>query len=271
MWIDGVPGDTVPASDRGLAYGDGLFETIRIHRGAPLFLPQHLERLSAGCMRLGIVPEPARWQAWIDTAVQESAPDAVLKLIVTRGSGGRGYRPPEPASPRCLISVHPLPPALTSDPASGIKAFVCTQRVAVQPALAGLKHLNRLEQVLASREFPDSSWHEGLMLDTEERLVEGTRCNVFVSLDGRLYTPLLTRCGVAGVMRGQLLQLFGARAEEADLPAEVLDRAGEIFICNSVLGIWPVSVLRRGTRERRLAPGPFAAEARAWHAGVLAR
>lgn len=270
MLIDGLPCDSVPASDRGLAYGDGLFETIRIHRGRPLFLQQHLQRLANGCVRLGMASAPERWREWIGRALQDSSDAGVLKVIVTRGSGGRGYRPPEPATPRCIISLHALPAAPEPDPARGCSAFVCAQRLALQPALAGLKHLNRLEQVLASREFPDASWHEGLMLDTEGRLIEGTRSNVFVAVEGRLLTPALTRCGVAGVMREQLMAVFGARVAEADLPAAVLEQADELFICNSVLGIWPVARLRHAGGEQAMLPGAFALEAQDWLAGVLA-
>jgi 4-amino-4-deoxychorismate lyase len=270
MLIDGLPCDSIPASDRGLAYGDGLFETIRVHQGRALFLPWHLQRLAAGCERLGIASALPQWQDWIAQALQDAPAEGVLKLLVTRGSGGRGYRAPEPASPRCIVSLHALPAVTQPDPAAGCSAFVCQQRLALQPALAGLKHLNRLEQVLASREFPDASWHEGLMLDTDGRLVEGTRSNVFVVVQGELLTPQLTRCGVAGVMRGRLLELFAGRVREQDLPASVLDAAEEIFVCNSVLGIWPVARLRHGAAERQLQPGRFAREAQAWLAGVLA-
>lgn len=270
MLIDGVPGELLPATDRGLAYGDGLFETIRIHRGAPLFLEQHLQRLLAGCARLGIPADLPQWQRWLEHALQDAEPAAVLKLIITRGSGGRGYRPSAAAQPRCIISLHPLPAVTSPDPAAGSKAFVCRQRLALQPALAGIKHLNRLEQVLASREFPDDSWHEGLMLDTADRLVEGTRSNVFLVVDGQLLTPDLSRCGIAGILRGQLQQVFGTALEVSDVPASALEQASELFLCNSVLGIWPVTRLRMAAGERELPVGPRTRQAQAWLAGVLA-
>lgn len=270
MLIDGVPSDQLPATDRGLAYGDGLFETIRIHRGRPLFLEQHLQRLALGCARLGIAIDLPQWRQWLELALLNVAAAGVLKLIITRGSGGRGYRPPEPAQPRCLISLHAMPQQGQLDPRDGIKAFVCEQRLALQPALAGIKHLNRLEQVLASREFPDASWHEGLMCDYADNLVEGTRSNLFLAMNGRLFTPDLSRCGIAGVMRAQLLGLFGSRVGIAALPGSSLLDADEIFVCNSVLGIWPVTHLRYAGNERLLPVGPRAREAQAWLDGVLA-
>lgn len=270
MLIDGVPSDQLPATDRGLAYGDGLFETIRIHRGKPLFLEQHLQRLALGCARLGIATDMPQWRQWLELALQGTAPAGVLKLIVTRGSGGRGYRPPESAQPRCIISLHGLPPPSQPDPREGSKVFVCEQRLALQPALAGIKHLNRLEQVLASREFPDASWHEGLMCDYADNLVEGTRSNLFLAMKGRLFTPDITHCGIAGILRAKLLELYGSRVEVGTLPSTCLLDADEIFICNSVLGIWPVTQLRFAELERQLPVGPWAREAQAWLDGVLA-
>jgi 4-amino-4-deoxychorismate lyase len=270
MLIDGIPSELLPATDRGLAYGDGLFETIRIQHGKALFLEQHLQRLSLGCERLGIGTDIPRWQQWLAQALQDAAPQAVLKLIITRGSGGRGYRPPDPATPRCIISLHPLPQTPEPDPCSGIRAFVCRQRLAQQPVLAGIKHLNRLEQVLASREFPDPGWQEGLMLDYADQLIEGTRSNVFLVVDGRLLTPDLSRCGVAGILRAQLLDLFGNKVEVCNIPASTLNHSDEIFVCNSILGIWPVTLLRQGEHERVLAVGPHARAAQAWLAGILA-
>jgi 4-amino-4-deoxychorismate lyase len=152
----------------------------------------------------------------------------------------------------------------------GIKAFVCEQRLADQPVLAGIKHLNRLEQVLASREFPDSSWYEGLMRDYADNIIEGTRSNLFIAMHDKLYTPELSRCGIAGILRGQLIGVYGSTLHVADLPASCLDEADEIFVCNSVLGIWPVVHLRHAGRDRELPVGHFTHEALRWFDGVLA-
>jgi 4-amino-4-deoxychorismate lyase len=246
--INGDAANPVSPADRGLAYGDGLFETLRISQGRIVFLAEHLARMQAGCQRLGLPFDPSAFEPDLERLLQESGNnDAVLKLLVTRGAGGRGYRPAADVIPTRIASLHPLPPITNT----GAKAFVCRTRLAHQPALAGIKHLNRLEQVLASQEWPDDSFMEGLMLDYQDHLIEGTRSNLFMVTDGHICTPDLQACGVAGILRQFLLeQLTPAPAiTKIDLPA--LFRADELFFCNSVLGILPVSSLLSGAETRR--------------------
>lgn len=264
MLIDGVTTDVLPASDRGLAYGDGLFETFRLHNGKLLFLDEHLERLRSGCKTLQMQADYRQIQHWLQVAVASAPADAVVKLILTRGSGGRGYALPKSASPRCLISVHPLPPDSVPPAYAGIQATVCQQRLAWQPALAGIKHLNRLEQVLASTELVDTSYHEGLMLDYAEHLIEGTRSNIFISLQGKLLTPDLEGCGINGVMRKKLLELFGSEVSIANIKVEDIAKAEEIFAVNSVVGVWPIIQLLHGSQTTNFPVGPFAAAARTY-------
>jgi len=260
MLIDGITTHVLPATDRGLAYGDGLFETIRLSQGKALFLDEHLERLSIGCKTLQLHPDFGQIKLWLQQTLASAPPNAILKLILTRGSGGRGYRIGAEVAPRCLISVHPLPENL-DEPAKGIKAFVCKQRLAWQPTLAGLKHLNRLEQVLASAEFPDNSYSEGLMLDYSDNVIEGTRTNLFLGVKGKLLTPDLQGSGINGVMRRKLLEHFSGQTTITTIPLEHLVQADEIFLVNSVVGIWPVTHLTFGTEERDYIPGPFSRSA----------
>lgn len=260
MLIDGITCDVLPATDRGLAYGDGLFETIRLSHGKALFLDEHLERLSIGCTTLQLHPDFGQIKFWLQQTLASAPPNAILKLIVTRGSGGRGYRIPAEVAPRCLISVHPLPENL-EEPAKGIRAFVCKQRLAWQPTLAGLKHLNRLEQVLASTEFPDLSYSEGLMLDYSDKVIEGTRTNLFIGVKGKLLTPDLQGSGINGVMRRKLLEHFSHQAAITTIPLEQLLQADEIFLVNSVVGIWPVTHLTCGNEEHDFTPGSFSRSA----------
>lgn len=248
--IDGRPGSTIPVQDRGLGYGDGVFETIAVHAGTPLLLQAHLDRLARGCSALGITPpESALLQTECrQVAMRQSR--AVIKVIVTRGSGGRGYQPAPDAVPLRVVALHPWPDYTAERRECGVVARFCTTRLARQPALAGFKHLNRLEQVLGRRELIDSGCAEGIMLDTDDNVVAGTMSNVFVVRDGRLLTPRLDQCGIAGIVRAAVL----ARCRELDLPAEecilrcedVL-AADEVFFTNSILGLWPV--LRIGPRE----------------------
>ncbi|KAA2285622.1 aminodeoxychorismate lyase [Arenimonas fontis] len=234
-----VGGEPVPALsplDRGLAYGDGLFETMRLHAGQPVWWEAHVARLAAGCRRLGLPMPDAGWLRGQLQALCAQAPQAgVARLTLTRGEGDRGYAPPEQPAPGMVLSLHPSPPA---PPADGLNLRWCHTRLALQPALAGLKHLNRLEQVLARREWNDPDVHEGLMLDGDGLVVCATAANLFAYVDGEWLTPPVDRCGVAGVCRGWLLAAGLAR--EARLRPETVEAAAALFLCNAVRGILPV-------------------------------
>lgn len=243
--------------DRGLNYGDGLFETAVLRSGAVRFLQAHLLRLREGCERLRIeYPGDESLQADI-RSVGTSQSDGVIKIVVTRGSGGRGYRPASNMRSTRIVTLHPLPAA---NPSAGIAARWCDTRLSRNPALAGMKHLNRLEQVLAQLEWNDAQIGEGLMLDTEGELVCATASNVFIGRNDTLFTPDLRYCGVRGVMRGQVLRAAGklgiAVSEEPLWPRD-LDDATEIFVTNAVRGIRSITALdtlrwEAGTLARRL-------------------
>ena len=270
MLVNGQTCEHIAVDDRGLAYGDGLFETIRVHRQQLLFGDAHLARLARGAAILGIPCELDSIRLWLDTALASEPSDGVLKLVLTRGSGGRGYRPADTPQPRCVISRHPLPALPQQLLEQGGGGFVCRQRLAHQPSLAGIKHLNRLEQVLASREFADHhAVFEGLMADHGDCLVEGTRSNVFVSLDGRWLTPELSRCGILGVMRAYLLERFAGRLQVADIPLKDLSRADEVFVANSVFGVVPLTRLDLAGAVVETPVGPFARAAMASFREVL--
>ncbi|MEQ8231082.1 MAG: aminodeoxychorismate lyase [Gammaproteobacteria bacterium] len=258
--IDGEPGESVPASDRGLAYGDGLFETMAVRDGRVLALDAHLERLGRGAARLGLTaPSRAQVLGDLERLALDGTSHAVVKLMVTRGSGGRGYRPPAVATARRITSSHPWPATPARDaPRLG---WICRHPLGTQPALAGIKHLNRLDQVLASAEWPDPDHVEGLMLDVAGRLVEGTRSNVFLACDGTLVTPALDHAGIAGVVRGAVLDhaaALGITCEVREVSATELDTADEIFITGSVLGICSLGGLSGAGARRMPAATPLA-------------
>lgn len=244
--IDGRPATDVPADDRGLHYGDGLFETLAVRDGAVLLWDRHLARLLAGCERLGWARLPSAEALHDDVHALASGIDrGVIKMMVTRGSGGRGYRASTEATPRRIVSLWPWPEGIERHAREGITVRWCRTQVARQPQLAGLKHLHRLEQVLARAEWQDE-YAEGLMCDDGDRLVEGTMSNVFVRLAGEWHTPALDAAGVAGVMRAAVLECARERGIACRVTAvlrETLATAEEIFLTNSIIGIWPVKTL----------------------------
>lgn len=260
LWlVNGEPAGVDPA-DRGLAYGDGLFETMAARDGSVTRIDWHFERLEEGSRRLEIpCPQRALLEHEIVAAIPRTG-RAVVKLILTRGSGTRGYRPSGNAKPTRVLAVSPWPDRPSHYYETGIRLATCRLRLGENPALAGMKHLARLEHVLAEIELRDRDADQGLLLDTSGRVVSGTSSNVFAVHAGKLTTPLLTRAGVAGIMRRAVMgaaRELGLDAEERDLLPTELRAADEIFVTNSLIGIWPVAVLDRepvpvGTVTRRL-------------------
>ena len=232
----------VEPDDRGLAYGDGVFETMLVHAGEPVWWQEHWQRLLLGARRLGLpLPDESEVRRECATLLGDAG-RAVLKVLLTRGSGGRGYRPPDDASPTVVLSRHEAP----APPARALQLRWARTTLAIQPALAGIKHCNRLEQVLARAEWQDPEIDEALMCDGEDRVVGATSANLFALVGGRWLTPSVERCGIAGIARGWLLaNLPGAAI--ADLSASEVSHADALFLCNAVRGILPVG--RLGMRE----------------------
>ncbi len=236
----------IDPGNRGLAYGDGLFESMRVHRGGVPLWPGHLARLRAGAERLGIVVPDV---GFIEARMTESTTGCaagVLKLLLARGKGGRGYAPPSQAKPEWLLSLHPLPACH----ATALRLHLCETRLAIQPALAGIKHCNRLEQVLARGECDRAGCDEGLMLDTAGNVVCATSANALVLRDGDWSTPPVDACGVAGVLRQWLLEQGLVRVAPAS--SESVESADALVLCNAVRGILPVASL--GARAWCLHP-----------------
>jgi 4-amino-4-deoxychorismate lyase len=235
-------------ADRGLAYGDGLFETVLVFAHQAVWWPAHWARLARGAAALGFGLPQREWLEAELGPLLSSAPDnAVLKLILTRGAGGRGYAADPELEPTLVLSVHAAPP----QPAGPLVLRWCDTRLAIQPVLAGIKHLNRLEQVLARAEWRDPAIHEGLMLDTEGRVACATAANVFARIGGRWLTPPVHRRGVAGVARAWVLA-NAPDAAEAELTAADVESAEALFLCNAVRGILPVGRLG----QKHWAPHP---------------
>jgi len=255
--INGTAADSIPAADRGLAYGDGVFRTLRAANGEPLHWRRQFNKLADDCARLSIPCAPATVLLAEVRAVARQYPQAVVKITVTRGSGPRGYAPPRPCTPLRIVEGAPFSAA--TDAMAGIAVHVCAVRLAHQPALAGVKHLNRLENVLARAEWSDPAIREGLMRDQQDNVIGGTMSNVFIAEQGRLVTPPLHQCGVAGVTRARVMALAASAAIPCSEAYPTLQRvldADEVFLVNSLIGLWPLAHM--GTR--RWNPGPLARE-----------
>ncbi len=242
--VNGSPQGVLSSLDRGLAYGDGVFRTLRMEAGEPVWWADHLHKLNADCLQLGLdAPTRSDWEqdiAWI--AARQ--PDSVLKLLVTRGPGPRGYRLPDLPFPTRITQALPLPGFPDPVRDSGAAVRVCALRLGHQPRLAGAKHLNRLENVLARMEWDDAGIDEGLLFDSDGRVVSGVMSNLFVHVDGDWLTPDLCRCGVAGVARQRMMNILSARVADFDL--ETLLRAETVLLTNSLIRIrW---VARLGER-----------------------
>jgi 4-amino-4-deoxychorismate lyase len=250
MRVNGVASEVVSAADRGFSYGDGLFESVRfVGESAPLW-DRHMQRLTDSCRRLQL-PLPDAAQLLREARqVSESMAHAVVRIAWTRGLGERGYAPPAAVAPTRVVAAFQPPSMDGAAYARGVRTRMCTLRLAEQPQLAGMKHLNRLEQVLARAEWNDPAIAEGLLCDAGGRLVSATMANLFAVIDGELVTPPLGRCGVAGVARAEILA-HAARVAERDVRLADLQRASEVFLSSSVRGVVPVQSLD----EWRWAPG----------------
>lgn len=253
--INGIDTRQLEIGDRACQYGDGLFETLAVRHGQVEFLEAHLARLAQGAQQLGIpMPDDTRWREDI-RAVITGRDRAVLKLMLSRGAGGRGYLPPADPAVSRIVMLHPWPVHPIEYVEEGIRVRICQTRLARQPLLAGLKHLNRLEQVLARQEWRDEAIQEGLMLDTADHVVEGTMSNLFWLKGDVLHTPDLSACGVQGIMRQQVIDLastLGLSVQSEEYSVSTLDEVDGLFLTNSVIGLWPV----RQLEERTLTVDP---------------
>ena len=262
-WLNGQPVQDAFAANRALQYGDGVFRTCLIYTNELIDLEGHIEKIMADAARLDMGVGLAAEQPLLLQAeaceLASRQPQAVLKMLLIRAGTERGYRSSSQTCDRLLL-LGPAPNFPASFWEQGVQLFRSSFRLASQPVLAGIKHLNRLEQVLASRHWPAGA-DEILVNDDQGRPVSGTRSNLFWVQDGTLCTPALDCCGVAGLMRDRLLGI----ARRLRLPIRIapaswdeIYRAQEIFVCSSLIGIWPVRSLEAwsaaapGVMTRRL-------------------
>ncbi|MCW9025499.1 MAG: aminodeoxychorismate lyase [Gammaproteobacteria bacterium] len=257
--INGQPETCIDIQDRGFQYGDGLFETIAVVNGVCPLWKYHMRRLQHSCEQLQLNSPDIDLLSQEVKKLSAKKKRGVIKIIVTRGSGGRGYRYPENENITRIVMIHPWLDYPASNWQEGINITQCNTRLAQQPALAGLKHLNRLEQVMARNEWQDIKITEGLMFDTQDNLIEGTFSNIFLIKNSQLFTPDLELSGVAGVMREFIIQQARELAIDVDicqLRENDITQADEMFMCNSLIGIWPIKQFN----DSSYAVGPVTAQ-----------
>lgn len=261
--VNGVAVDTVPAADRGLAYGDGVFRTLALRDGRVRAWRRQFGKLAFDAHALGIqCPEEALLREEVRQVCGEE-PACAVKIVVTRGSGARGYASPDPARPTRIVSRFPLPQHPAEWIERGVTVHVCALRLGWQPALAGIKHLNRLENVLARAEWSDPGIAEGLLLDGVGNVIGGTMTNVLIVEEKGIATPDLSQCGVAGVTRERVMagaQQHRVACAVERITLERLMAAQEVMLVNSLIGVWQV----RRLEGRAWSPGTVTVRVRRW-------
>lgn len=248
--LNGKAIDQISLSDRGLLYGQTLFETIPVCHQQPLSLERHLNRLAKGCKALSIDLDFEQLKVEIDEFCQaQTGNKLVLRITVSMGEGGRGYANPETTHSQRILSMHSFPKHPKKHWHDGIKLGVAEIKLASQPALAGIKHGNRLEQIIARGQWHDD-WQEALLLNQQDQVIEATQSNLFVRHGNSLATPDLNTSGVAGIMREQVLELadnIGVPTKIMSLSLTDIKAADEVFLSNCVIGIWPVREFQEQT------------------------
>ncbi|MFS2223999.1 aminodeoxychorismate lyase [Pantoea sp. B65] len=243
VWINGEQQDRLAVNDRAVQFGDGCFTTARVRHGQIDWLAEHLQRLQLGSRRLLI--DGVDWLA-LETEMKLAARqqgDGVLKAIISRGSGGRGYSAAGCQTPTRIVSLAPYPAHYHHLRHSGARLALSPIALAQNPLLAGIKHLNRLEQVLIRTQLEQTGADEALVLDTAGKLVECCAANLFWRTAEQVFTPQLTQCGVAGVMRQHIISLLeqqGYHCQEVSVEMSALSRADEVLICNALMPVLPV-------------------------------
>jgi len=244
----------VSAFDRGLQFGDGLFETMPVRDGNALLAEQHYERLKKGCLSLGIEMGSSFDAIGRAAArIQGGTATGVLKIIVTRGRSGRGYAFDGELSPTWMVSLSEYPNWPAAYAQQGVNVRVCKTPASRNCALAGIKHLNRLENVLARAELAADE-QEGLLVDEFGHVIEGSMSNLFAVGDGVLVTPDLTHSGVCGIMRGVLLETaagLSITTQVRQMPADELAHWDELFLCNSLIGVWPIKQIKHVEKYKK--------------------
>lgn len=241
--INGQINQNVSIDDRGLNYGDGLFTTAKIKQGQVQLLPAHIQRLQEGCEKLVIEPVDFCWLEDYLKQVSANYDRAVLKVLISAGQGGRGYSRAGASKPNVVVSIHSFPDYFKQWQANGITLGNAKSQLGLNPLLGGIKHLNRLEQVLIKNELLDQSFDDLLVCNINNQVIETTSANVFYQIRQQWHTPSIELSGVNGLMRQHILNIARERAiyiKESQHTLSDLAQVNAMFICNCLSGIVPV-------------------------------
>lgn len=241
--INGQWHSEINASDRAIQFGDGCFTTARISSRTICHQQDHLRRLQQACEVLLITEVDWQTLAYEMSLLARETPEAVLKVILTRGSGGRGYSARHCDNPTRILSVFPRPAFYDNWREQGVQLALSPVRLGQNSALAGIKHLNRLEQVLIRTHLDTTDAQEALVLDSEGQLVECCAANLFWRKGGRVFTPYVDKSGINGTMRQRIIACLENsrwRCEQVSEPLETLADADEVLICNALMPVIPV-------------------------------
>ncbi len=253
--INGISSDYVDINDRSIHYGDGLFETILCEDNKLYFWQQHFQRLQTSARQLKLsCPQEQLLLDDISKLLENNKPGVacIIKVIVSRGTGERGYKFSKNATASRFVlrsAIETGHSSLLSQQLLDGELFICKQQVSINADLAGIKHLNRLENVLARNEWQDRAKNniiDGLMLNANHHVIEGTMSNLFAIKDRRLFTPDLVLSGVKGVMRDVIIALANKNNIDVvltDMKLDELFTMDELFISNSLIGMKSVTKL----------------------------
>ncbi|MEZ9821205.1 aminodeoxychorismate lyase [Shewanella sp. 10N.286.45.A1] len=247
IWVNGQPDAAINPLDRGLAYGDGLFATMRVHKSEIQFVESHFLRLTQGAKRLGFDWQPSLSLRALLLECAQKHPQSCLKVLLSRGVGGRGYTPPHTnQSTNEIVSVHPFPEVYQRWQNQGISLQSSAILLARQPRLAGMKHCNRLEQVLIKSEPLTAGYDDWLVLDAQRNIIESSMANLFFITEAGILTPKLAYAGVAGMMREQVIyQLLDMnfKVSVTEINLSKLSNVDHAFITNSLLGVVDINLI----------------------------
>lgn len=241
----------IAPTNRGFAYGDGVFRTMRLQQGVLQDWPLHYQTLVADCSKLHIVCPSAELlmqelKFFVQATAEDNHTSGVIKLMITRGDGARGYAPAPISEPSRIFIQSPMPVYADTVFEHGVALYTCRTRLGHQPLLAGIKHLNRLENVLARAENKDPQFFDGLLMDYQDQVIEAVSGNVFIKQGDRVRTPALDQCGVSGVMRQKMLDWHrtqGVTVEACRLHLADVYSADAVIITNSIYGVLQVNRL----------------------------